>query len=184
MPGGVRHGFITSSRLELRTLYLRPGLTPDMAAPDALNVSGLLHEAIVRVCERQHLDDRHQADRCLCGVIVHELAISQRTRYGLPLPSDARARRAAEAMLAGAASLDAVFNAVGLTRRTAERLFAGQTGLSPARWFRIARLTQSVIALSDGAPIDTVAFQAGYQSRSAFSHAFKSVFGLSPGQSR
>lgn len=155
-----------------------------MAEPEALNVSGLLHEAILRVCERQHLDDRRAADRSLSGVIAHELAISERTPHGLPLPSDDRARRAAEAMLAGAGSLDAVFKGSGLTRRTGERLFARETGLPPARWFRIARLTQSVIALAGGAPIDAAAHQAGYHSRSAFSHAFKAVFGFPPGQIR
>jgi AraC-like DNA-binding protein len=173
-----------SSHLELRTLYLRPDTAVTHAAVKAMNVTGLLHEAVLRVCEQQYLDDRIEADRCLRGVILHELTRAPEGKYGLPMPRDDRARRAAEKMLTMEGSLTAIFDASGLTRRTAERVFARETGLSPAQWFRMARLTQSVIGLAEGTPIDTVSLAAGYQSRSAFSQAFKAVFGFSPGRSR
>jgi len=173
-----------SSKLELRTLYLRPDLEATQLTVSTRNVSGLLHEAILRVCEQQHLDDRVEADRCLRGVILHELKHAPEEQYGLPMPLDERARKAAERMLAMEGPLATILDASGLTRRTAERLFAKETGLSPGRWFRLARLTQSVITLANGSSVETVSLAAGYQSPSAFSQAFKAVFGISPGQGR
>ncbi|MEO1029651.1 MAG: helix-turn-helix transcriptional regulator, partial [Pseudomonadota bacterium] len=147
----------------------------------AFNVSGLLHEAIVRVCQLHQLDNRIEADQLLYELFIHELKTAETHDYDLVLPKDVRARTLAERMLKSRENLQDALNSSGLNRRTAERLFSAQTGMSPAQWLRTARLSQSVISLVNGESIDEVALETGYKSRSAFSHAFKRKFGFSPG---
>jgi len=181
LPKKTPHEFFMSSDVELRTLYMRPDGFSKRLILYAINVTGLLHEAIIRVCEKQQLDDRSEADQHLYGVITHEIKNAEANEYNLVLPSDARARKLAERLLNFRGNLKAALKGSGLNRRTAERIFLAQTGMSPAQWLRMARLSQSIIDLTNGDPIDEVATKAGYKSRSAFSHAFKAKFGFSPG---
>ena len=183
VPAQTEHSLFMSSDLELRTLYFRPDPLIVNLSRRAINVSGLLHEAILRVCQQHRLDDRSEADRCIYGVILNELKGSSATGYNLVMPIDDRAKKAAKKMLAADSDLKDALTYAGLTRRTAERIFAKQTGMSPAQWLRMSRLTQSMIALASGEPINKVSHDAGYQSRSAFSQAYKSVFGIPPGES-
>ena len=170
-----------SSDVELRTLYVRPSSVFPKLKVHAFNVSGLFHETIVRVCQLHRLDDRIEVDQLLNKLIIHELKTAETHDYDLVLPKDVRARALAMRMLTSRENLQDALEGSGLNRRTAERLFASQTGMSPAQWLRTARLSQSVISLVNGVPIDEVALKTGYKSRSAFSHAFKRKFGFSPG---
>ena len=65
-------------------------------------------------------------------------------------------------------------------RRTIERLFQDDTGLSLGRWRRQLSLVRALQALGGDAPLAAVAFDAGYSTPSAFIAAFKKTFGLSP----
>lgn len=181
LPKKTPHEFFMSSDVELRTLYMRPDEFSQRLILHAMNVSGLLHEAIVRVCEKQQLDDRIEADQYLYGVIIQEIENAEKNEYSLVLPSDARARKLAELLLSFRGNLKSALEGSGLNRRTAERIFLSQTGMSPAQWLRVARLSQSIIDLTNGESIDEVTIKTGYKSRSAFSHAFKAKFGFSPG---
>ena len=184
LPAETPHAFCMSSDLELRTLYMRPQRYAQSPSLHAINVSGLLHEAILRVCQKERLDDRIEADLSLCSVILNEIEHSKANEYSIVLPTDGRAKRLAEKLLAFDGKLEDALSGAGLSRRTAERIFTTETGMPPAQWLRMVRLSQSIIALASGDSIDHVAAKAGYRSRSAFSHAFKSKFGFSPGESR
>jgi AraC-like DNA-binding protein len=67
-----------------------------------------------------------------------------------------------------------------MSKRTAERLFARETGMTFRRWRQQARLLTALTELASGYPVKRVAFKSGYSSQSAFSSMFKSTFGTSP----
>lgn len=185
IPAGRRHCLRMSSRLELRTLYISPGFAGARERTEAFNVSGLLHEAILRVCEIGFLDGRSATDRNLGAIILSELDRAESSAFTLALPHDPRGRRLAallESNDEGQVAIDALCAQVGLSRRTAERLFLKETGLSPAQWRRFAVLSESFVAIAGGQRIEDAAFASGYQSRSGFSDAFTRAFGRSPGQ--
>jgi len=69
---------------------------------------------------------------------------------------------------------------VGLSRRTAERLFSDETGVTPASWYRQARLSSALQYLLAGDTVAVVGEKCGYKSRSAFSRAFAKFHGVSP----
>jgi AraC-like DNA-binding protein len=150
-------------------------------------VSGLLHEGILRVCKRGSLDQRNTADKGLAAIILDEMERQDRSSIALIMPVDPRARRLADQFLTNVqrdASMDELCARVGLSRRTAERLYLDQTGLPPAQWRRLAGLTESLVRIAGGERIEDAAFAVGYQSRSAFSEAFTRVFGFPPSKAR
>jgi len=60
------------------------------------------------------------------------------------------------------------------------RLFMVYTGLSPMEYVRRRRMLHAAVAICSGEEILPTAVRCGYSSHSAFSKAFKKVFGYSP----
>jgi len=186
IPANTPHRLSMSSRLHLRTLYIRPekDLTQGVCV---VPVSGLLHEAVLRVCAQGTLDDRIETDRSLAAVIRGEISFRDPGRLVLLQPKDARALRLAESFFNAQSvgvPLDVLCRKVGLSRRTAERVFQDECGLPPAQWRRFAALSQGLVSIAGGSTIDDAAIAAGYQSRSAFSEAFSKAFGFPPSEAK
>jgi len=102
----------------------------------------------------------------------------------LPLPFDARALRVANHVLRNPAdgmTADALARQGGLSTRTLERLFHGETGMRFGLWRQKARLLESVRVLAANGSVTDAALEAGYASVSAYIAAFKQTFGCTPG---
>ena len=189
IPAGTTHSLAMTQNLGLRTLYFRPGSSDLLDDVAMLRVDSLLHEAVIRSCEWGSLDERLPSEQALDALIRQELLQAQRTTYALQLPSDPRARQLADMMLVTGSirqdsGLPALCREAGLSRRTAERLFIAETGLSPARWWRRARLIRSLAEIAGGASTEAASITAGYRSRSAFHDAFVATFGFAPGAAK
>jgi AraC-like DNA-binding protein len=187
IPAHMPHQLHMSSRLHLRTLYLRPEDISNALSACVVSVSGLLHEAILRVCARGALDDRIEADCCLAILIHGEIDASDQMRFALLQPRDTRAQRLADLFFSPdsvGVPLGALCLRAGLSRRTAERIFQDECGLAPAQWRRFAALSEGLVSIAGGASIEQAALTAGYQSRSAFSEAFSLAFGFPPSAAR
>jgi AraC-like DNA-binding protein len=100
----------------------------------------------------------------------------------LAMPSDPRARRAAELLRAnpGTASLDSIARAAGASKRTLERMFRLETGMGLGRWRQQLRLSHALRLLAQGEPVTSVALESGYQSTSAFIAMFRRALGTTP----
>jgi transcriptional regulator GlxA family with amidase domain len=65
--------------------------------------------------------------------------------------------------------------------RTLTRRFRAQTGLSPLQWLLMARVRRAQELLeTTSLPIETVAFQAGFENASALRERFRRTLGVSP----
>ena len=187
IPAGANHRLRMSSRLQLRTLYFSPAIARGRNQIEAANVSGLLHEAILRVCELGSLDARNSVNLSLAQIILEEVGHRDKSTIELTVPTDPRARKLSDLFLnqeQEAAAMHILCKRAGLSRRTAERLFLSETGLTPAQWRRFAILAEAMVKIAGGVSIENAAFSAGYQSRSAFSEAFTRAFGIPPSAAR
>jgi len=168
----------------MRTLYLPPAVE----APGecfVLSVTPLLRELILRVIECPALDSRVPAHARIAAVLLDEIARAPVTPRSLPIPADPRAAAVAHDVLSGPAAnalLDDLGRKHGAGRRTLERLFRADTGMSFGMWRQQARLLHSVSALAEGKPVTEAALDAGYASVSAYIAAFKRTFGCTPGK--
>jgi AraC-like DNA-binding protein len=187
IPPDCRHQLAMLGPVHLRTLYFREHLFQGEPGVRVIDVDGLLHELVLRVCTLSWLDERVPHQRLLMQLLAAELAQAPSHAVFLTMPVDRRALSLARAMLATggeAMDLDAAIEASGMSRRTAERLFAKETGSSPARWYRLARLARALEHLMAGGRVVDAAVIAGYQSLSAFGDVYFQTFGVSPGAQR
>lgn len=69
---------------------------------------------------------------------------------------------------------------VAAGRKTIERLFVAETGLTPARWLRQVRVLHAITRLAAGDKVCMVALDMGYESASAFSYMFRRTIGVCP----
>lgn len=185
IPAGVTFSVRMSGRVTLRTLFFRPrmrGRLPRSCA--ALNVSPLVRELVLHACRLNMLRRDVVADRRLARVLLDQLATLPAEPLQLPMPSEARARAAAEAMLGdpGGPSLDEVARSAGASKRTLERLFLHDTAMTLGRWRRRLRLVEALRLLAEGHPVTRVAVDVGYETPSAFVSAFRRELGRTPGR--
>jgi AraC-like DNA-binding protein len=184
VPAGVAHAEQMFAPVSVRTLYFAPRIAG--ALPRAcctLNISGLLRELILHVSRLGALDRRTPAHANIIGMLLDQMTDVSEVPLQLPLPRDARALRVAARLQAApdaAATVAALARNAGASRRTIERLFVRETGLTVAEWRRRLRLLHAVRLLAEGEPVTTAALAIGYSSVSAFIAVFKKAFGATP----
>jgi AraC-like DNA-binding protein/quercetin dioxygenase-like cupin family protein len=187
IPARCPHGMRMWGSVAMRSLYFPTSLDApalNHAECRVLSVTPLLRELILRVVELAALDSRVPDHARLLGVLLDEMNLAAVTPLALPLPADPRAAAVAQSVLADPArntTLDDLARRHGVGRRTLERLFRNETGISFGLWQQKARLLHSVRALAEGKSVTEAALDAGYSSVSAFIAAFKRTFGCTPG---
>jgi AraC family transcriptional regulator of adaptative response/methylated-DNA-[protein]-cysteine methyltransferase len=72
----------------------------------------------------------------------------------------------------------------GLEPATVRRWFLRQHGITFQAYQRFYRINMAFKKLQDGESVTAAAFESGYESLSGFQDSFKSVFGVSPANSR
>lgn len=186
MPAGVRHRVATVGETWMRTVYLRHDLASRAAEGiRVLVVAPLLRELLLDVVRRGALDESVEDDVSLARVLARQLAEARAFGVALPLPRDPRARRVADSVVRAPGTtrpLDALARDAGASRRTIERLFVDETGLSFGRWRQQARLQHAVCRLAEGGAVTRVALECGYDSPSAFVTMFRRALGAPPGE--
>jgi AraC-like DNA-binding protein/quercetin dioxygenase-like cupin family protein len=186
IPSGIPHAVRMAGEVSLRTLYLRPKLVRGLPREcTVVNISPLLKELILYACQFEALNKRMQARRHLIEVILDLLRSSQTLPLQLPRPVDPRAKCVADVLYSDPGSpvpTEEICTCAGASKRTIERLFRRDTGMTLGRWRQQLRLIHSMRLLAQGTKINSVALEAGYSSVSAFILMFKSVLGTTPGQ--
>lgn len=177
IPAGIPHAIAMSGHVAMRTLYFRPASVGGLPRRCCVvGVSNLVRELVLHICA-------HGADRHVGILLAQQLRALPTLTLELPMPSDPRARRLADrlAVTPGTqAALASLCREAGASRRTIERIFLAETGLSLGRWRQQLRLMHALRQLGGGASVTEVAFDSGYSTPSAFIVAFRKVFGATP----
>jgi AraC-like DNA-binding protein len=189
LPASAAQRIEVVGRTSLRNLYVRSGLSPmDSGPPRVLDLPPLARELLLAAVRRAPLSEQDPAAARLLAVLLDELARLPGVPLQLPLPVDPVALAVAGALLADlSAPTASVVARSGASRRTLERRFAAETGMSLGRWRTRARLVESVRLLAAGATTAATARAVGFATPSAFAAAFRRDLGTTPsayGQSR
>lgn len=196
IPARSIHALRMWGSVEMRTLYFSPPLTIfESVAPKnkcrVMEVTPLLRELILRTVERAGLDCRAAPDTWMIKLLEEEvkaaMEAAEDSPLALPMPIDERALALAQHVLAqplksNGESVDELAQRHGVARRTLERRFREETGMSFGMWRQKARLLDSIRLLAEGKSVTDAALDSGYSSVSAFIAAFKSTFGYTPGR--
>jgi len=186
MPTGFVHGIRCVGDLQMRSLYVRPDVAPQLPSlPQAVGVSGLLRELILAAMT---LDGSYVADSRngrLAALIIDELQALPVLPLHLPQPGDARLRRICERLQAQPdddATLQDWAQQLSVDVKTLQRSFARETGMTFGQWRQQSRLMHGLELLAGGEKVINVALALGYASPSAFATMFKRQFGQTPSE--
>jgi AraC-like DNA-binding protein len=119
----------------------------------------------------------------LIYVIINQLEAIQMIPLQLRNPSDPRALRIAEVLLADPSDrrpLTHICKAAGAGKRTVERLFQEDVGMTFGKWRQQLRLMQAMRLLAEGAKVTHAALESGYSTPSAFISMFRKALGTTP----
>ena len=191
MPAGVRHAIRFAGATALRVVYVRAdvgvgggvgggaGASRLPSTAGAMPASPLLRELVERATGVGVLDRRDPVEAALATLLVAELSDVGPPPLAVPEPASPAARRAAELLAAGM-PVAPVAAAVGVGRRTLERLFLGETGLPAGRWRQYRLLLRGLEEVAGGATVQAASTVAGYGTPSAYVAAFRAAFGTTP----
>jgi AraC-like DNA-binding protein len=187
IPPGALHRIEMSGAVFMRTLYLAPGLPglPARLPPTCcvVQVSPLLRELVLHAVALAPLDPAVPEHARLVDFLLDQLETVPTVPLSLPMPGDPRALRVAEALRehpADPRTLAALARSAGASKRTLERVFRRETGLSFGRWRQQLRLLEALRMLAAGRAVTDVALDVGYESPSAFITMFKGALGTTP----
>jgi AraC-like DNA-binding protein len=189
VPPRLEHAVDMLTDLEMRSLYIAPTWLashpelPRLGREFVVAVGTLLRELVLAMFADGA--DPRRVD-LLARLALFELAEAENAATFMPMPSDPRARRVAEQILAepaGVRDLDDLARSAGASPRTVTRLFPAETDLTFKEWRQRARILASVEMLNSGrTPVSVVAARLGFSSTAAFGHAFRQVLGIPPGE--
>lgn len=75
---------------------------------------------------------------------------------------------------------DECAKSMNMSERTFSRHFSQQTGMPFNSWKQRMRLLQGIVMLRQRKPVTEIALNLGYGSTSAFTYAFRNMFGIPP----
>ena len=186
IPGGAEHSVRGIGDLALCMLFIEPDAVPAMPSECCtLSVAPLLRELVIRASTLQPLYDCDGADGRLSRTMLDELAAAPIERFYLPLPSDPRLRRIANALAVNPSDRATVgewAHRVATSERTLSRLINREVGMSFGRWRQQLQIMVALERLAQGESVQLVAFELGFESASAFITMFKRALGVPPGK--
>ena len=183
IPTGVSHAITMSGSVAMRTLYLKPRLAALPRECRVVNISPLLKELILYACAVGTLKQTVQWQAHLIEVILHQLKAVQMIPLQLPHLSDPRTRRIAQILTSDPAdhrTLAQLCVVSGASKRSIERLFQQEVGMTFGKWRQQLRLMEAMRLLAGGAKITQAALESGYSTPSAFISMFRKALGTTP----
>jgi len=186
IPAETLHGVTMSGRVSMRTLYFLPKLCKALPRRClVLNISSLLKELIVHASTFPRLRRAISSQRHIIDLILDQLKAVESIPIQLPLPRDPRARKLVDQLFANPSDqrpLNGLCSGSGASKRTIQRLFIEETGMSFSKWRQRLRLISAMQRLAAGEAVTTVALESGYNSASAFVAMFRKQLGMTPGR--
>jgi AraC-like DNA-binding protein len=187
LPPRIAHAVDALARVEMRTLLIdarRLAAHPEACRLDrefVVTVGPLLRETVLAAFSDA---PTRRPLGLLLDLALFELAEAEDATTFIPMPTEPRARRVAELVLADPSlqrSLDDLAREAGASLRTITRLFPAETQMTFKSWRQRARILAGLQALSDGrTTVKQAAARLGFSSVAAFGHAFRQVLGVTP----
>lgn len=185
LPPGVVHEGLNRYSATHCSLYLMPELCDGMPeSPCALGVNALTIAMLEHLRLHPLSSPLSQENHRLLGVLRDQLKIAQRYKNFLPYTDDPLLAAVLEKLERNPADntpLAELASLSGTTIRTLNRKCQEALGMPLNEWRQRMRVVKAIRLLEKGAKVESVAFEMGYNSASAFIAMFHRQTGLTPG---
>lgn len=184
IPGNVPHSVTFAGNVEVYVLFVEPDAA--LALPrqcSTLSISPLLERLLLYVTEMPVLYDVDGADGRIATVLLDQLSLAPVEKLNFPMPVDAKLRKIAAAMMANPsdrATIDEWGRRMVVAPRTLTRALKRETGMSFGRWRQQLHILIALQRLDQGASVQAVALNLGYEGASAFVTMFRKALGKPP----
>jgi len=146
-------------------------------------VSPLMREILIRLAEADNRDNDMKL--LLAGVLINEIRLGALQPLSLPIPDDPRIARLAlqlQTKPADQATLETWAKQLGFSERNLIRVIRTETGMTFRELRRLTRIMVSLDKLAAGKSVTETAFDVGFETPSAYIHAFRLLIGKTPRQ--
>ena len=182
IPVGVEHAIRCEGKVKMRTAYLSPLYSSVPVDMRVISVSPLMREMLVRLSE----EEPEERLRLLMGeLLLHEIGLGSLEPFCLPIPKDLRIAELASHLQSDPSSKTTISewaNRLGFSERNLIRRIRDETGMTFRELRRQTRIMVAIEKLTEGQPATAVALDIGFETPSAFIHAFRLVTGKTPRQ--
>jgi AraC-like DNA-binding protein len=184
IPGNLPHSVTAAGNVEVYLLFVEPdaaAVLPGQCC--ALSISPLLERLLLHVAQMPVLYDTDGGDGRIAEVLLDQLSLAPSEKLNFPMPVDTKLRKIAAAMMADPAdraTIDDWGRRMAVAPRTLTRTLKRETGMSFGRWRRQLHILMALQRLDQGASVQTVALDLGYEGASAFVTMFRKVLGKPP----
>jgi AraC-like DNA-binding protein len=186
VPANTLHETRHLASTRLRTLYIEAGACSALPPrTTVVQISPLMRELITAIVSRPREYEEDGSDGRLIDVLLDQIAASRALPLNLPIPTSPSLLALATRILdrpADPLNIEAAAHSLGMSARTLERQFKGETGLSLRSFRRQAKLFKALELLSARTPISRISDLLGFGEPSAFITMFKEAYGVTPGR--
>jgi AraC-like DNA-binding protein len=184
IPDHVPHSLTFAGDVEVYVLFVEPEAVPALPRQCCtLSISPLLERLLLHVTQMPVLYDVDGPDGRIATVLLDQLSVAPVENLNFPMPVDAKLRKIAAAMVADPsdrATIDEWGRRMAVAPRTLTRALQRETGLSFGRWRQQLHILIALERLDQGASVQNVALDLGYEGASAFVTMFRKALGKPP----
>ncbi len=184
IPGNLPHRMAAAGEVEAYWLFVEPDALPALPKQCCtLSISPLLEHLMLHVTQMPVLYDVNGADGRIATVLLDQLSSAPVDKLNFPMPADAKLRKIAAALVADPsdhATIDDWSQRTSIAPRTLARILQRETGMSFGRWRQQIHILFAIRRLAQGASVQTVAAELGYEDASAFITMFRKAMGKPP----
>ncbi|HTH96619.1 MAG TPA: helix-turn-helix transcriptional regulator [Stellaceae bacterium] len=183
IPGGMPHSNRATENARLCLLYVEPGAAALPQRCCTLSITPMLREMIrhLAAAPQDYPIDGHTGR--LVQVLLDELALMPMEQLHLPVSDHPKISRIANALRDNPGDRSTLMQwaaRVALSERSLARLMVQETGLTFGRWRQQLHLVVALRELANGASVQHVSDDLGYESVTAFITMFKKALGQPP----
>lgn len=186
IPPHVSHSIKFKTSTKMRTAYIQAPLLEDLFKQvQVLQASALFSAVIIKLAEMKTTDEEYRS--ALAQILLSELKSLKTEPFSLIFPTDKRAKRVANGLLADPSSslkIEQWAQMAACSSKTLSRIFHSETGMTFQIWRRYLRLLLVHELIENGASVAAASYEVGFSSSSAMSEAHRLTFGFSPSELR
>lgn len=184
IPGNLPHSTRGSGETECYCLFVEPDATPNLPTICCtISVSPLLRELLLKAGSFPELYELGGREDRLIATLLDELVVAPVEDLHLPMPRDPRLRKLTEMVLADPTDRTSIAEwatRIGMSERSISRLLVHEIGMSFGRWRRQLHVILALQRMTQGASVQTVALELGYENASGFVTMFRKAVGKPP----
>ncbi|WP_044561750.1 helix-turn-helix domain-containing protein, partial [Azospirillum sp. B4] len=143
----------------------------------------LLERLVLHATRMPALYEVDGPDGRIATVLLDQLSLAPLEKLHFPMPADTKLRKIAAAMMADPsdrATIEDWGQRMAVAPRTLTRILRRETGMSFGRWRQQLHILIALQRLDQGASVQAVALDLGYEGASAFVTMFRKALGKPP----